>query len=410
MRVGIQTWGSRGDINPWIAIGQGLAESGHEVTLYFTSYSGADFSHYSNERLKVYSTKEFNVDKRAYKKVKSKKLYLLDDVELTDYVFKEIYSLFTDEVILAAIKLCQENDLIINHYNSHEVAIIAKKYNVPFVTMMFGYEFTPYNPKLKETDEFLNKYFLDDINELCRKFNVSPISNVRKEIFNSSYLNILAYSKIFLPEECQKDELYPCVGFLTPKNIEQKELPLDTIRFLEQGDAPVFFSVGSLSFFEGNGHEILEIFFEAIALSGCRAIIQMSSERKENFENSNKIHWVDYVSHDKIFPHCAGVVHHGGAGTTHTTILNACPSIIIAYAWDQFYWGKELLKLGCLAGLLSRRELDSLQLAGAINKLIKDPEFKFRAKDARRKVKREKGIEKGVRLIEEMMLEIVSTK
>ncbi len=405
MKIGIQTWGSRGDINPWIAIGKGLAEAGHNVTLYYTSYTNQDFSHHSGGKLEVITTKKLHPNTSAYDNVYTQPLYLLEQSDLNKYIF-EIYDLFEEEVLLAATKLCHENDLIINHPNSYQIAILAEKYGIPRITIRLDPEFSDLSPNVEKADRNLNQFFQNRFNILRKQNGLSPITDARSEVYNSKQLNLLIYSRIFYKENEKSRELYKCVGFQELIESDHHELPNDLVEFLNDGEAPIFFSMGSLAFFEGENFDILDIFEEAIALSGCRAIIQGSwSKIKRKPRNNSRIYLVDYVSHATILPKCKAIVHHGGAGTTHTAIKYGCPSIVIAYAWDQFYWGKELVKLGCSPDFMKRKYLDSIQLAGAIQKLLKDSNYNYRAYQLKCKMKREKRYENAVDLIEKYISE-----
>ncbi|MBN2485673.1 MAG: glycosyltransferase family 1 protein [Bacteroidales bacterium] len=405
MNIGIQTWGSRGDINPWIALGQGLAEAGHRVCLYYTSYTGSDFTMHESPGLTIKPTKIFSEGSRAYEKVISKKIYNMEPLELTDYMVKDIFDLFHEEIVLAAKDLCKNNELIINNPNLYQTAAIAEKYNVPRINLLVESQYTPNNSVSDFTADHINLYFLERVNIFRQSINLPPIADVRSEAYNSPLLNILIYSKIFCNENENWDNRFRHSGYLELKNPPEFEMPAELKQFLDAGEPPVFFSMGSLSFFEGESFEILQIFNDAINLSGCRAIIQGNFDQMTVMPGKHNVFLLGYMPHNAILPMCSGMVHHGGAGTTHTSILNGCPSIIIAYAWDQFYWGRELLKMGICPGMMKRKYLDPLQLAGAIRKLMKDPEYKMKTDDARRKMKREKGVAKTVRIIEEFVSE-----
>ncbi len=406
MKIGIQTFGSRGDVLPWIAIADGLSKAGHDVSFFYTSYIDAKFSHFSNDKLEIRSTREFFPEKEVYSKIPKKKLYLLNSDELCDYIFVDIINLFEEEILLAANEICENNDLIITHPNCYHVATLAEKNNVPRIIMMPEHLFTPYNSntKMEDMDEGVNKYFLKSFNELRHKYQLSPVLNARTEVFCSKLLNILIYSKVFHFKNEEWDHLYKCTGFLEITNNKESVISDELKKFLDDGDAPIFFSVGSLAFFEGEESDIIDIFLRSIQLSGCRAIIQGKWDDCNNeLLKSENIFLVDYIQYSSIFPLCAGAVHHGGAGTTHATLKYGCPSITIAYAWDQFYWGNELVRLGCSPVLLKRRSVDHIQLAGAISCLLKDYDYKIKADGIRRKMKRENGVSKTVKLIEEFI-------
>lgn len=407
MKIGIQTYGSRGDINPWVALGQKLARAGHQINLYYTSYSGSDFSHYAERNLTVTSTRDLDPASGVYAKVQAKPIYDLEITELTDYMVKEIFDLFEKEMILAGERLCQDSNLIINNPNLYHTACLAERYKIPRVNILVECQFSPSNRVSQYRDEHINNYFLMRINTYRDSLGLAPIHNVRDEIFNSGWLNLLAYSRVFSTDEESWGSRYKLCGYfdldVDPTLTLSKELEL----FLAGGEKPIFISMGSLAFFEGASFAILPILLEAIELSGCRAIIQADwRQRSYRPDNNKNIHLVDYLPHHLILTKCLGVVHHGGAGTSHAALLNECPSIVIAYAWDQFYWGRELEKLGVSAGTIKRRYLDALQLAGAIRHLSLDPEFKQNAVQMRRNMKREKGLEKAQKHLLEAFAEL----
>lgn len=63
---------------------------------------------------------------------------------------------------------------------------------------------------------------------------------------------------------------------------------------------------------------------------------------------------VDRVPHSLVFPRCATVVHHGGAGTTHAVISAGIPSVVVPHLADQFAWGTLLATRGIAPAPLSK--------------------------------------------------------
>ncbi|MBN2485672.1 MAG: glycosyltransferase family 1 protein [Bacteroidales bacterium] len=403
MKIGIQTWGSRGDINPWIALGQGLQQAGHDVCLYYTSsLSAIDLSGFSSDGLTVVSTIEFSDSTNIYAKIKARKIYQMDMFEIDSYMRNEIFEPFKNEIIRACEKLCESCELIISNPILYQVHTIAEKHKVPLIYVLVDNYFTPYNALGHYADNAMNSIMGEQINLFREQYGLPRVRNVRADVYNSNILNLLAYSHIFGKEQEHWDSKYKICGYLRISHPHNITIPESLADFLEMGSKPVFFSMGSIAFFEGNNFEILDIFLEAINLCKCRAIIQAdwNSINCQIPQNPN-IYAISYLPHELIFPHCLGVVHHGGAGTTHTCLFEGVPSVVIAYAWDQFYWGHELVKLGASPGMLKRKYLDALQLAGEISKLMADNEYSIKTLDAKRKIKREKGVNKAVRLLED---------
>src|SRR4051812_28046480 len=103
MKIGIQTWGTRGDINPMLALAQGLQKNGHDVVFYYTCFTGVDFRQFSVEGLTVESTSIFSKKKIA--KVPFRKVFEMDIAEGCDYILKEVYTLFEEEIFVACTKI-----------------------------------------------------------------------------------------------------------------------------------------------------------------------------------------------------------------------------------------------------------------------------------------------------------------
>jgi UDP:flavonoid glycosyltransferase YjiC (YdhE family) len=89
---------------------------------------------------------------------------------------------------------------------------------------------------------------------------------------------------------------------------------------------------------------------------------------------------VGEVSHDWLFPQLAGVVHHGGSGTTHRAVHSGVPSMAVPVGFDQPYWGRRLAELGVGVPPVPYRKLSPARLASAIRQLTADPDIAVRAK------------------------------
>ena len=101
-----------------------------------------------------------------------------------------------------------------------------------------------------------------------------------------------------------------------------------------------------------------------------------------------------------MFPKCAVVVHHGGAGTTQTATLCGCPSIVIAHIPDQILWGTELKRLGIGAKVLNRRTVTPKKIARELQRILDDSSIKESVKKISKKLEDEDGVAKAVKIID----------
>ena len=142
MRIGLQTWGSEGDIRPFVALADGLQKAGHEVTLVLTSVENKDYSslaHALDLKIRQVRFPSFNLERfgraelRAIQSVNPFKQVSIVLTELFDPVAQNMYS--------AAEQLCRENDVVIGHNLLYPLAIAAEKTKCPRVSVFLSPNF-----------------------------------------------------------------------------------------------------------------------------------------------------------------------------------------------------------------------------------------------------------------------------
>ncbi len=164
---------------------------------------------------------------------------------------------------------------------------------------------------------------------------------------------------------------------------------------------------GSLMPTEGEHLEAtVTTFEEAARIAGCRAIVQ--AEIDPTFApagasmgtRSQDVLFVRRTPHRLVFPRCAAVVHHCGAGTTHTTLRAGAPSIPVPHVSDQFAWAEELQRLGAAPKMLRRTAWNAKKLASRIREVIDNPRMKQAAMAMSARMRSDNGPETAADLIE----------
>jgi UDP:flavonoid glycosyltransferase YjiC (YdhE family) len=138
---------------------------------------------------------------------------------------------------------------------------------------------------------------------------------------------------------------------------------------------------------------------DAAKAAGCRAIVQSRWKSVGDIEEDGDIYRLGAAPHSRLFPHCAAVVHHGGAGTTQTASLYGCPSAIVAHIADQYFWADELKRLGVAPGRLDRRTATPEGIARAIRQILGSQPMRARAKALGEQLAAENGVAKAVAII-----------
>ncbi|MCB9460391.1 MAG: glycosyltransferase family 1 protein [Anaerolineaceae bacterium] len=171
--------------------------------------------------------------------------------------------------------------------------------------------------------------------------------------------------------------------------------------FLEAGDAPIYIGFGSMA--NKNPQATVAIMIEALQKANKRGIILSGWGGLKADDLPESIFSLDYAPHSWLFPRMAGVIHHGGAGTTSAALRAGVPSMIVAHMGDQPYWGRRIKELGVGAAPIRRHKLTVDTLAKGIIEMTSDPQMRQRAADLGARLQAEDGVAKAVATIGQML-------
>ena len=147
----------------------------------------------------------------------------------------------------------------------------------------------------------------------------------------------------------------------------------------------------------------MDLFIEAARLADCRAIIQTSSARYPAETQQGKLFFIGRHPHQPLFQHCAAVVHHGGAGTSHAATLSCCPSVVVPFMDEQLYWACQLQKANIAPAPLPAKKVTAKKLAGRLQAVLysayADEMWDF-AQAAKQAISPTQGVANAIALIE----------
>ena len=225
MKIGIQTWGSNGDIRPMIALVDGLQKAGHTVTLVVTSL---DNRNYSEE------CAQFNISYQQIPELINFDLELFAQQTFRMNTARWLVSLldtaffpYEDCIYQASGQLAENNDLVIGHHFLYPLRIAAFKHNKPFHSVMFchgviqavshpPFRFPNLGKRLNPLQWRLMDITFDFIlkKKLTRLWNdegMPKIKHVLSELLTSDRLNLVAVDPVFCPtiKDCGNHNIMP---------------------------------------------------------------------------------------------------------------------------------------------------------------------------------------------------------
>ena len=416
MRIGIQTWGSEGDIRPFIALGHALSARGHEVELLYTEIGTRRYEEVARSLGFTARAVASPViaDQEELFRIGLQAINARDQLQQGLLISKRLLEPAIPQIYEAGLELAQRSDLFVHHFIVHASRAAAEKARVPFVTVAFAHMLIESRyihpngfPRLgdwmnafgwKIARLALNHTLLKDMNRFRSRVGLPLIKDLLTDGWASHRLHLIASSPALLDRPADWPVWNQMCGFLSLPPHERELMSPDVEAFLSGGPPPIFMGFGSLMPTSGTHlDQTLAIFQEAAAMAGQRAIIQCEAETP----STDTVLFVKRTPHTLVFPRCAAVVHHAGAGTTHTTLKTGSPSIPVPHVSDQFAWSDDLHRLGVAPAPLKRTRLTAKALAARIRETVANPQMKQKAVAIQQRMASDDGPTTAARLIEE---------
>ncbi|MCX7030065.1 MAG: glycosyltransferase [Spirochaetes bacterium] len=415
-RIVIVAPGSRGDVQPYVALGKGLQDAGMPVRVV-TSHDHEELvtSHGLEYRPVEAGIEDF-IRTRKMREALEKGSLLTSMARLAQEVKRG-----GEQLARRTLTACEGMDMLLAGISGVFVArSISEKTGLPLV-QAYNVPFTP-------TCEFpgallpgFGPFFGGALNRLSHRLTrqivwqaYRPVDRlVRRKVLGvpaapplgpfgpdagqgMPVLYGISPSVIAPPRDWDGDRIHVTgYWFLEPAESWQPPDPL--VRFLEAGSPPVYVGFGSMS--SRNPGETAGIVLEALRRVGQRAVVLSGWGGLHAADLPDSVLMVDGVPHSWLFPRMAAVVHHGGAGTTAAGLRAGIPSVVVPFHGDQPFWGQRVAALGAGPVPIPRRNLTIEGLARAINAAVTDTAMRRRAADLGARISAEDGVARAVSLI-----------
>ncbi|TBG74533.1 glycosyltransferase [Rhizobium leguminosarum] len=406
MRVAIHTLGTRGDVQPYIALALGLIERGHRVQLaapvQFESMvldHGIAFASLPGEFLALLDTPEGKAAIAGGKGFSA-------GFKLLKYARPMMRTLFDAEWKAAR---AFTPDIFVHHPKAIAVPHMAEALQCPFILASPLPGFTPTaafpSPMLpfKDLGWFNRTSHIAAIRgaellfgTLLSTWRVGQLGLAqRRTPAIASSGTLYAYSRhvVPVPPDWGSDVLVSGYWFLDSKNWRP---PDDLAAFLAEGEPPVYVGFGSMPGVDPG--RMTATVIEALGRQGKRGILAVGGGALTAEHKSRHVHVVRDAPHDRLLREVSAVIHHGGAGTTAAALRAGKPMIICPFFGDQPFWARRITDLG--VGLsLDRRALTVESLTDAIA-AMDDPLMRRQADAVGARIRDGNGVATAVGFIE----------
>jgi UDP:flavonoid glycosyltransferase YjiC (YdhE family) len=165
--------------------------------------------------------------------------------------------------------------------------------------------------------------------------------------------------------------------------------------FLRDGDPPVYVGFGSMP--TPDPHGVAEGVVEVLGRLGVRGVVSEGLSGL-SVAPSDRVIGIGPAPHGLLFPRCSVVVHHGGAGTTAAAVRAGVPQVVVPHAADQPYWGRRMADLGVAGPPIARKDLTAVRLEQALEVAL-SPRARRAAQALGERVRAEDGAGDAAQLI-----------
>ena len=399
MRIIIPTIGTRGDIQPYIALAVGLQDSGHKVLVVSHPEMRALVESYAIPFAPM--GPDVDLGKEAAIIRGKSRNWMIGFMRVMKFSFRML-----EESHLELLELCKGVDLVVV---SHSAAgsMEAEQLGLPTVSATLIPQAIPVNdPK----DNALKKAVMKMAGGVMGLMMTRPLDQIRKRFglskmgpygITSPLLNLIPLSPSVIPPNPLWEARHQMTGYWFVPSPANWTPPEGLAAFLSAGEAPVVISLGAMAISGEDALEAARITVEAVERSGVRAIIQGWNEPMGQLKYSQKIFHGGAIPHEWLLERASAFIHHGGFGSTSAGLKAGIPSMAVPHIIDQFIWGQKLAELGVGPVPIPRTRLAVENMREALVELTQNREFREKSKSIGDKIKQENGIEKAVRLIEQ---------
>lgn len=408
--------GTRGDVQPYVALGVGLQKAGYRVRLLssdnfepLVTQAGLEFNSMGENIETVLESEEWRaiVDRGNF-------------ITILRQMNREMSKRATAIARLLPDLLSGSDVIITGLAGYGGVFSAAEKLNIP-VVQAYVFPFTPTrelsSPLVTSLPfgRYLNRLSFHITHQLF--WQTSKAGDVAtRQLLGMSKPGLFGpfgrlsqdrapilygYSRHVLPRPSDWADNIHVTGYWFLDAPTTWTPPTDLTTFLETGTPPVYIGFGSMK--TKNPEESGEIALEALRLTGQRGILATGWGGLSPSDVPDTVHMVSSIPHTWLFPHMAAVVHHGGAGTTAAGLAAGVPSVIVPFMGDQPFWGKKVADLGVGAQPIPRKKLTAQSLAKAIDIAVNHAEIRQKAALLGQHIRAEDGITNAVKLIESVI-------
>jgi rhamnosyltransferase subunit B len=412
-RIILTTLGSLGDLHPFMALGLGLRDRGHDVVI-------ATIKDYQDRVESV--GLEFRAIRPDHVAMDDPQMAaVMMDLKhgtewiLRDYVMGSLRDTYADLLAIA-----NNADLIVAHEIIYAAPLVAEVLKLPWAscTLAPAAFFSAYDPptlpmyaflsKLRglgpgvnrwvvELARYITRHWGQPWHELRQELGLAPRANPIIDDKFSPYLVLALFPAILGEPQPDWPPHVVVTGAMEYDGDREQQIDPALQQFLDAGEPPLVFTLGSAAVLTP-GNFYRDSILAAQQLHR-RAILLLGKNPPPANLPANIVAF-DYAPYSKIFPRAAAIVHQGGVGTTAQGLRSGRPTIVMPYSHDQPDNAARLQRLG-VSRTIPRQQYTATRVAKELQELLANPSYAAQAATIGNMMQLENGVNVACEAIEQ---------
>ena len=415
MRIVITSFGSLGDLNPYVGLGRALKARGHDVILamprYYMPYAEA-------AGLRGHPVRP-DIDPSQREVVRR----VMDPFRGAEYLIREWLMPNVEDAYADLDALVADDDILISHPLTYAAPVLGERRGLAWASSvlaplgLFSQEDPPlmavhptvaavqahapwFYRRLIPLARVATRGWSGPVKSLRQRLGLPPGSDPVHAGQFSPWLNLAMFSRVL--GEPQRD--WPPNTVVTGAvsyDAVHGGMPEALARFLDAGPPPVVFTLGSSAIAAASAPAFYQASLEAAAHVGARAVLLVGQhdDHRPDVRQHPDTFIAAWAPHSELFARASAIVHQGGAGTLHTALASGRPMLIVPHAHDQGDNAERAARLG-VARVLFPSQYRRAAVRDHLRALLSDPSVMDRAASVATRVRAERGAESASAAIE----------
>lgn len=413
--ITILALGSRGDVQPLVALGVGLQKAGYQVRLA----ASENFETLVRDRGLEFALLRGDVQEYLQSPAGQKFSQSRDPIALAPRI-PEMFTGFFASAIPDCWQACQGTDAIVAGSATFFWSVdIAEALSIPLYAAVLqplsptaAFPNILFPPVFGRLGGGFNRFSYAFAYRLIWYFCRQPVNHFRTTVLNlapvrktplermyrqgAHILNAVSPSVLPRPQDWGEQDHMTGYWFLDrPSDFVP---PPDLVDFLAAGEPPVYIGFGSMSGAEAR--KVANLALAALEKTGQRGLFLTGWSNIDTSNLPDTIFKLRSIPHDWLFPQVACVVHHGGAGTTAATLRAGIPGVVIPFLADQPFWADRVFRLGVSPAPVTPKKRTVEQVATAIVEAVQNQDMIKKATQLGEKIRAEDGVAQTIAMIQ----------